>query len=267
MSVSGAAAGTYYDFTVKAISDVAGYNSEPSDAARLYIYGNDYSAILKLYTNVNTTSENTIYMGASNRPNIIPDLDVKSADYDGYDPISGVDKDYNATTGIYTATITFYSGRTTTATAYVKSIDVPSAITFKGELTNNTITAKDIKYSWDAVEVNNATVKYVIGTSEITESSYTKKITEITRGKPFALTVKPRAYGSYGGYTDGSAATSTTVYRANAIEDGTITVGIKGTNSNPEVAQAYVFGETIIWWNYSPATYGGNLTSISYSRI
>lgn len=267
MSISGAAAGTYYDFTVKAISNVSGYDSEPSSAARLYIYGNNYSATLKLYTNVNTTSANTIYMGASGRPNIIPDLDVKSADYDDYNPTSGVIKNYNATTGIYTATITFYSGRTTTATAYVKSIDAPSAITFKGELTNNTITAKDIKYSWDAVEVNNAMVKYVIGTSEITESSYTKKIIEITRGQSFALTVKPRAYGSYGGYTDGSAATSTTVYRANAIEDGTITVGIKGTNSNPEVAQAYVFGETIIWWNYSPATYGGNLTSISYSRI
>lgn len=267
MSVSGAAAGAYYDFTVKAISNVSGYNSEPSSAARLYIYGNNYSATLKLYTNVNKTSANTIYMGASGRPDIIPDLDVESADYDGYNPTSDVTKNYNATTGIYTATITFYSGRTTTATAYVKSIDAPSAITFKGELTNNTITAKDIKYSWDAVEVNNATVKYVIGTSEITEPSYTKKITEITRGESFTLAVKPRAYGSYGGYTDGSAATSTTVYRANAIEDGTITVGIKGTNSNPEVAQAYVFGETIIWWNYSPATYGGNLTSISYSRI
>lgn len=267
MSVSGTSAGTYYDFTVKAISNVSGYDSEPSSAARLYIYGNNYSATLKLYTNVNKTSANTIYMGASNRPDVIPDLDVKSADYDGYNPTSGVDKDYDVTTGIYTATITFYSGRTTTATAYVKSIDAPSAITFKGELTNNTITAQDIKYSWNPVEVNNATIKYVIGTSEITEPTYTKKITEITRGKPFALTVKPRAYGSYGGYTDGSAATSTTVYRANAIEDGTITVGIKGTNSNPEVAQAYVFGETIIWWNYSPATYGGNLTSISYSRI
>lgn len=267
MSVSGTSAGTYYDFTVKAISNVSGYDSEPSSAARLYIYGNNYSATLKLYTNVNKTSANTIYMGASNRPDVIPDLDVKSADYDGYNPTSGVDKDYDATTGIYTATITFYSGRTTTATAYVKSIDAPSAITFKGELTNNTITAQDIKYSWNPVEVNNATIKYVIGTSEITEPTYTKKITEITRGKPFALTVKPRAYGSYGGYADGSAATSTTVYRANAIEDGTITVGIKGTNSNPEVAQAYVFGETIIWWNYSPATYGGNLTSISYSRI
>lgn len=267
MSVSGAAAGAYYDFTVKAISNVSGYNSEPSSAARLYIYGNNYSATLKLYTNVNKTSANTIYMGASGRPDIIPDLDVKSADYDDYNPTSGVDKDYDATTGIYTATITFYSGRTTTATAYVKSIDAPSAITFKGELTNNTITAKDIKYSWDAVEVNNATVKYVIGTSETTEPSYTKKIIEITRGESFALTVKPRAYGSYGGYTDGSTTTSTTVYRANAIEDGIITIGIKGTNSNPEVAQAYVFGETIIWWNYSPATYGGNLTSISYSRI
>ena len=267
MSVSGAAAGTYYDFTIKAISNVSGYDSEPSSAARLYIYGNNYSATLKLYTNVNKTSANTIYMGASGRPDIIPDLDVESADYDGYNPTSDVTKNYNATTGIYTATITFYSGRTTTATAYVKSIDAPSAITFKGELTNNTITAKDIKYSWDAVEVNNATVKYVIGTSETTEPSYTKKITEITRGESFALTVKPRAYGSYGGYTDGSTTTSTTVYRANAIEDGTITVGIKGTNSNPEVAQAYVFGETIIWWNYSPATYGGNLTSISYSRI
>lgn len=267
MSVSGTSAGTYYDFTVKAISNVSGYDSEPSSAARLYIYGNNYSATLKLYTNVNKTSANTIYMGASNRPDVIPDLDVKSADYDGYNPTSGVDKDYDATTGIYTATITFYSGRTTTATAYVKSIDAPSAITFKGELTNNTITAQDIKYSWNPVEVNNATIKYVIGTSEITEPTYTKKITEITRGEPFALTAKPRAYGSYGGYTDGSAATSTTVYRANAIEDGTITVGIKGTNSNPEVAQAYVFGETIIWWNYSPATYGGNLTSISYSRI
>ena len=267
MSVSGAAAGAYYDFTVKAISNVSGYNSEPSSAARLYIYGNNYSATLKLYTNVNKTSANTIYMGASGRPDIIPDLDVESADYDGYNPTSDVTKNYNATTGIYTATITFYSGRTTTATAYVKSIDAPSAITFKGELTNNTITAKDIKYSWDAVEVNNATVKYVIGTSETTEPSYTKKITEITRGESFALTVKPRAYGSYGGYTDGSTTTSTTVYRANAIEDGTITVGIKGTNSNPEVANAYVFGETIIWWNYSPATYGGNLTSISYSRI
>lgn len=267
MSVSGAAAGTYYDFTIKAISNVSGYDSEPSSAARLYIYGNNYSATLKLYTNVNKTSANTIYMGASGRPDIIPDLDVESADYDGYNPTSDVTKNYNATTGIYTATITFYSGRTTTATAYVKSIDAPSAITFKGELTNNTITAKDIKYSWDAVEVNNATVKYVIGTSETTEPSYTKKITEITRGESFALTVKPRAYGSYGGYTDGSTTTSTTVYRANAIEDGTITVGIKGTNSNPEVANAYVFGETIIWWNYSPATYGGNLTSISYSRI
>lgn len=267
MSVSGAAAGAYYDFTVKAISNVSGYNSEPSSAARLYIYGNNYSATLKLYTNVNKTSANTIYMGASGRPDIIPDLDVESADYDGYNPTSDVTKNYNATTGIYTATITFYSGRTTTATAYVKSIDAPSAITFKGELTNNTITAKDIKYSWDAVEVNNATVKYVIGTSETTEPSYTKKITEITRGESFALTVKPRAYGSYGGYTDGSTTASTTVYRANAIEDGTITVGIKGTNSNPEVANAYVFGETIIWWNYSPATYGGNLTSISYSRI
>lgn len=267
MSVSGAAAGTYYDFTIKAISNVSGYDSEPSSAARLYIYGNNYSATLKLYTNVNKTSANTIYMGASGRPDIIPDLDVESADYDGYNPTSDVTKNYNATTGIYTATITFYSGRTTTATAYVKSIDAPSAITFKGELTNNTITAKDIKYSWDAVEVNNATVKYVIGTSETTEPSYTKKITEITRGESFALTVKPRAYGSYGGYTDGSTTTSTTVYRANAIEDGTITVGIKGTNSNPEIANAYVFGETIIWWNYSPATYGGNLTSISYSRI
>lgn len=266
ISVSGIA-GKTHTFTVEAISNVSNYNSDKSSGATLYVYGNNYSATLNLYTSINRTSANTIYLGASGRPDIIPDLDVKSADNDGYSTTSGVVMNYDSDTGIYTATITFYSGNKTTATAYVKSIDAPSKITFKGELTNNSITAKDIKYSWDAIEVNNANVKYVIGSDETTDTSYTKKISDITRGDSFSLTVTPRAYASYGGYTDGASTTSTTVYRANAISDGTITVGIKGTNDDPEVAKAYVFGETIIWWNYSPAAYGGNLDSISYSRI
>lgn len=270
MSVSGAAAGTYYDFTVKAISNVSGYDSEPSSAARLYIYGNNYSATLKLYTNVNKTSANTIYMGASNRPDIIPDLDVKSADYDGYNPTSGVDKDYDATTGIYTATITFYSGRTTTATAYVKSIEAPSPITFKGNLDEGTITAQDITYSWDAIEVENATVKYVISDSASpqTGTSYTKTITDITRGTPFALSVKARAYGSYGGYTDSEERASTSVYRAQNLFDGTWTPPkLKGVGiDNAETAATYTFGEVEIYWAYTPATYGGALSSISYNR-
>nr|DAN04852.1 MAG TPA: chitin biosynthesis protein [Caudoviricetes sp.] len=63
MSVSGATAGTYYDFTVKAISDISGYDSESSSSARLYIYGNDYSADLTLYTDKNSTPAKTIYIG------------------------------------------------------------------------------------------------------------------------------------------------------------------------------------------------------------
>mgnify|MGYP006976106611 FL=1 len=63
MSVSGATAGTYYDFTVKAISDISGYDSESSSSARLYIYGNNYSADLTLYTDKNSTPAKTIYIG------------------------------------------------------------------------------------------------------------------------------------------------------------------------------------------------------------
>ena len=274
MSVSGAAAGTYYDFTVKAISDISGYDSEESNAARLYIYGNDYSADLTLYTDKNSTSAKTIYIGDTGQPTILPRISCEIALYDSYSSES-----FTQTTttsgkaGTYTLTVYFSSGRSATSTAEVKFIGTPTDISFTTQPAADSVYGSNPGYKWSETTAENTSsvgywVTSKVGTWAQEGISYTQNILEYANNEAFTISVQPYANGPYGGYTNGTKITSNRVYRANTIEAGTITTGIKGANiDDEEVANTYVFSETILWWNYTPAEHGGNLASISYSRI
>lgn len=274
MSISGAAAGTYYDFTVKAISDISGYDSEESNAARLYIYGNDYSADLTLYTDKNSTSAKTIYIGDTGQPTILPRVSYETALYDSYSSES-----FTQTTttsgkaGTYTLTVYFSSGRSATSTAEVKFIGTPTDISFTTQPAADSVYGSNPGYKWSETTAENASsVGYWVtnktGTQAQEGVSYTQNILEYANNEAFTISVQPYANGPYGGYTNGTKITSNRVYRANTIEAGTITTGIKGANiDDEEVAKTYVFGKTTLWWNYTPAEHGGNLASISYSRI
>ena len=274
MSVSGATAGTYYDFTVKAISDISGYDSESSSSARLYIYGNDYSADLTLYTDKNSTPAKTIYIGDTGQPIILPRVSYETALYDSYSSES-----FTQTTatsgkaGIYTLTVYFSSGRSTTSTAEVKLIGAPTDISFTTQPAADSVYGNNPGYKWsETTAENTSSVGYWVtnkaGTQAQEGISYTQNILEYANNEAFTISVQPYANGPYGGYTNGTKITSNQVYRANTIEAGTITIGIKGANiDDEEVANTYVFSETILWWNYTPAEHGGNLASISYSRI
>lgn len=274
MSVSGAAAGTYYDFTVKAISDVAGYDSESSSSARLYVYGNDYSADLTLYTEKNSTPAKTIYIGDTGQSAILPRVNYETATYDSY---SSYNFTQTTTTsgkaGTYTLTVYFSSGRSATSTAEVKLIGTPTNISFTTQPAADSVYGSNPGYKWSETTAENASsVGYWItnkaGTQAQEGVSYTQNILEYSNNEAFTISVQPYANGPYGGYTNGTKITSNRVYRANTIEAGTITTGIKGANiDDEEVANAYVFSETTLWWNYTPAEHGGNLASISYSRI
>lgn len=274
MSVSGAAAGTYYDFTVKAISDVAGYDSESSSSARLYIYGNDYSAELTLYTEKNSTPAKTIYIGDTGQSAILPRVNYETATYDSY---SSYNFTQTTTTsgkaGTYTLTVYFSSGRSATSTAEVKLIGTPTNISFTTQPAADSVYGSNPGYKWSETTAENASsVGYWVtnktGTQAQEGVSYTQNILEYANNEAFTISVQPYANGPYGGYTNGTKITSNRVYRANTIEAGTITTGIKGANiDDEEVANTYVFNETTLWWNYTPAEHGGNLASISYSRI
>lgn len=273
MSVSGAA-GDYYNFTVKAISNVSGYDSEKSSTATLYIYGNDYSADLMIYTDKNTTAAKTIYIGNTGQPTILPKVSYKTADYDSYSDYS-----FTQTTttsgkaGTYTLTVYFSSGRSATSTAEVKFIGVPTDISFTDQPTADSVYGSNPGYKWTETTSENASsVGYWVtnktGTRAQEGVTHVQNILEYSNNEAFTISVQPHAYGPYGGYTDGTKITSNQVYRANTIEAGTISVGIKGANiEDEEIAKTYVFGETTIWWNYTPAEHGGDLASISYSRI
>ena len=157
MSVSGAAAGTYYDFTVKAISDISGYDSEESNAARLYIYGNDYSADLTLYTDKNSTSAKTIYIGDTGQPTILPRVSYETALYDSYSSES-----FTQTTttsgkaGTYTLTVYFSSGRSATSTAEVKFIGAPTDVSFTTQPAADSVYGSNPGYKWSETTAENA---------------------------------------------------------------------------------------------------------------
>lgn len=273
-SVSGAAAGTYYDFTVKAISNVSGYDSEPSSAARMYIYGNDYSADLTLYTDKNTTPTKTIYIGETGQPTILPRVNYETATYDSY---SSYNFTQTTTTsgkaGTYTLTVYFSSGRSATSTAEVKFIGTPMNISFTTQPAANSVYGSNPGYKWsETTAVNASSVGYWVtnktGTRAQEGITHNQNILEYSNNEAFTISVQPYANGPYGGYTNGTKITSNQVYRANTIEAGTITIGIKGANiDDEEVAKTYVFSETTLWWNYTPAEHGGDLASISYSRV
>lgn len=274
MSVSGTTAGTYYDFTVKAISDISGYDSESSSSARLYIYGNNYSADLTLYTDKNSTPAKTIYIGDTSQPTILPRVSYETALYDSYSSES-----FTQTTttsgkaGTYTLTVYFSSGRSATSTAEVKLIGAPTDISFTTQPAADSVYGSNPGYKWSETAAENTSsvgywVTNKVGTQAQEGISYTQNILEYANNEAFTISVQPYANSPYGGYTNGTKITSNRIYRANTIEAGTITTGIKGANiDDEEVANAYVFSETILWWNYTPAEHGGNLVSISYSRI
>lgn len=272
-SVSGAA-GDYYNFTVKAISDVSGYDSDKSDEARLYVYGNDYSADLTLYTDKNTTPAKTIYIGNTGQPTILPTIGYKTADYDSY---SSYRFTQTTTTsgkaGTYTLTVYFSSGRSATSTAEVKFIGTPTDISFTTQPPTDSVYGSNPGYRWTETTAENASsVGYWVtnktGTWAQEGVTHVQNILEYANNEAFTISVQPHAYGPYGGYTDGTKITSRQAYRANTISAGTITTGIKGANiDDEEIAKTYVFGETTLWWNYTPAEHGGDLASVSYSRI
>lgn len=272
--VSGAAAGTYYDFTVKAISNVSGYDSEPSSAARLYIYGNDYSADLTLYTEKNSTPAKTIYIGDTGQSTILPRVNYETATYDSY---SSYNFTQTTTTsgkaGTYTLTVYFSSGRSATSTAEVKLIGTPTNISFTTQPAADSVYGSNPGYKWSETTAANASsVGYWVtnktGTWAQVGITHNQNILEYSNNEAFTVSVQPYANGPYGGYTNGTKIISNQVYRANTIEAGTITTGIKGANiDDEEVAKTYVFSETTLWWNYTPAEHGGDLASISYSRI
>lgn len=274
MPVSGAAAGTYYDFTVKAISNVSGYDSEPSSAARLYIYGNDYSADLTLYTEKNSTPAKTIYIGDTGQPTILPGVNYETATYDSYSSYSFTQTTITSgKAGTYTLTVYFSSGRSATSTADVKLIGTPTNISFTTQPAADSVYGSNPGYKWSETTAANASsVGYWVtnktGTWTQVGITHNQNILEYSNNEAFTISVQPYGNAPYGGYTNGIKITSNQIYRANTIEAGTITTGIKGANiDDEEVAKIYVFSETTLWWNYTPAEHGGDLASISYSRV
>lgn len=262
-TLSSLAAGVENTYYVQAISSASGYDSDLSSGLTLQVYGNEYSAKLQLYTADNTTPASTIVIGAQAAPEITTVTSWMPATYD-----SVSSSNIEQTNNVYTLTVNFESGRSTTATATVTTLGVPSNITFSNQPAANSIYGSDITYKWNAVTSSEAaSIKYVISNIEQESTSYTQSINALTRNTAFSLKVTTRAYAPYGGYTDSSVTSANTVYRANSIEAGTVNITVTGEGVSGSGAAAYVSGNATISWSYTPATRGGNIQSISYNRV
>lgn len=262
-TLSSLAAGTANTYYVQAISSASGYDSDLSSGLTLQVYGDEYSAAIKLYTADNTTPATTITVGAQSVPQVTTVESWTPATYD-----SVLTSKVEQTDNVYTLTVNFESGRSTTATATVATLGAPLNITFSSQPAANSIYGSNITYKWNAVTSQEAaSIKYVINNVEQDSTSYTQDISTLARNTAFTLQVTTRAYAPYGGYTDSSSAAANTVYRANSIEAGTVNVTVTGEGVSGSGATAYVAGNATISWSYTPATRGGDLKSISYNRI
>lgn len=281
------------------------YDSDMSTSITLKRYGairSDYLSI-NFHSNSNSTNANPIYVGAKGQSGItitiVPHYDTPM--YDSItsrtltwkadessttsSEISGPNNDGNWTknkenlVGIYTLTVGYASGRSQSVSGEVKQLGVPANTSFTSQPSSGGgITASSFTYRWSQVSTANGIINYLYtfhnkkgekddtSSAVIGKNEYTVSISDIDYGNEFWLSVRVRAYASYGGYTDNTdSKVSNHAFRVVPI--GNIEVDLKGivseeTSSVPN--PTYTYNKTQISWKYTPSTGQGALKTLKY---
>lgn len=281
------------------------YDSDMSTSITLKRYGatrNDYLSI-NFHSNNNSTNANPIYVGAEGQSGItitiVPHYDTPAYDSitsrtlkwkanesdDTPSTIDGPNADGNWTkaaknlVGIYTLIIGYASGRSQSVSGEVKQLGVPANTSFTSQPSSGGgITASSFTYRWSQVSTTNGIINYLYtfhnkkgekddtSSAVINKNEYTVSISDIDYGNEFWLSVRVRAYASYGGYTDNTdIKVSNHAFRVVPI--GNIEVYLKGivseeTSSEPN--PTYTYNKTQISWKYTPSTWQGALKTLKY---
>lgn len=281
------------------------YDSDMSTSITLKRYGatrTDYLSI-NFHSNSNSTNASPIYVGANGLSGvtitIVPHYDTPV--YDSItsrtltwkastssttpETITGPDangnwtKTGNGIVGIYTLTVGYASGRSQSVSGEVKQLGAPANTSFTNQPSSGSgITASSFTYRWSQVSIANCVINYLYtfhnkkGTEDQTSSAvigkneYTVSISNIDYGNEFWLSVRVRAYASYGGYTDNTdSRVSNHAFRVAPI--GNIEIGLGGivseeTSSVPN--PTYTYNKTQISWKYTPGTGQGALKTLKY---
>lgn len=281
------------------------YDSDMSTSITLKRYGairSDYLSI-NFHSNSNSTNANPIYIGAEGQSGItitiVPHYDTPAYDsitsrtltwkanassptpstISGPDSSGNWTKTTNNLVGIYTLTVGYASGRSQSVSGEVKQLGVPANTSFTSQPSSGGgITASSFTYRWSQVSTANGIINYLYtfhnkkgekddtSSAVIGKNEYTVSISDIDYGNEFWLSVRVRAYASYGGYTDNTdSKVSNHAFRVVPI--GNIEVDLKGivSEETPSVPNpTYTYNKTQISWKYTPSTGQGALKTLKY---
>ena len=212
-------------FTVQAISDVTGYNSNQSSSVVVKCYKNIEASNLELnvYTSQNSILGTNIYVGKESQPNVTFSWGSLSGFGGKYDSISSISltncnniltKDDSFTslssissTTTYQLVVNMASGqmrKSNEVTVNIASID-GNNVKFVSHQ-SGAITGPEINFKWTAAMSGNGEIKYELKIKEILQevstTSTTFNIKDIINNKEsYTCTLTPKVYPEYGGYT------------------------------------------------------------------
>lgn len=275
------------NFSVKAISDNGGaaYNSDFSSNITLKCYGTINAGSLGFYTNKNSTKTNKIYLGSSDTTTQITLTCSATYAVPTYDSLSAITYKYGDTVlqegtkkaaipnllGAYSVIIAYSSGRSQTFTNTVYSLDAPAKVSFTSQPAEGSGKISDVQYTWSTVTGASSYVYTTHGLTAdtsgvISTNTYTLPIASVPLGGNFYISVRSRAYSSYGGYAEQAGQTSTTAKRIAPIGTIDVTIaGITGRTEAPITNDSYTYNKTRINWSYKVPTGGGKLQTINYN--
>lgn len=272
-SIALADSGVSTRFQVKAISDVAGFDSSLSNAVYLYTYGEvPESVAATLYTEANTKAAATITVGANyDGRKIAFGLNATEPTYNSVAEVGvykkGAETPIQTYTqnliacyplsesfevGTYTLRVKYDSGDIVASNEVeIKKLAAPAAIAFISQPAAKSVTASNAGYTWS--KVSGATSYRIYdGITQIatTITSYTHTITDTALASPFYVEVFAVASAPYGGESISTRTKSNTAYRADSIKNLTAT-------QTPEKVVGEVpsvFNKATFSWTYTPST-------------
>lgn len=272
-SVSLTNAGVSARFQVKAISDVAGFDSSLSNSVYLYSYGEAPTSVAAtLYTEANTKAATTITVGANyDGTKIAFGLNATEPTYNNVAEVGVYKKGATApiqtytlnltacyplsesyTEGIYTLHVKYDSGDVITSNEVeIKKLTAPAAIAFTNQPAAKSVYASNVGYTWDIVSGATSYNIYDGGVvSSAMASSYTHSITNTALASPFYIEVAAVASAPYGGESTSTKTKSNTAYRADSIKN------LAATQTPEKVVGGVpsVFNKATFSWTYTPST-------------
>ena len=241
-------AGKNYAYTVRTISNPAGYDSGDSTQAIIYRYGVPGAPTIIMLNSTATT----LYVGIINKPTV--KLEWQSASAGVYSNIKGYNiykdgvqiGDTIPNTSSYGSTSV---ENTANAVYTVRTVDLSDLVSSDSSEVNLVVVAgqaapnyngaqpsgvsyNPIKFKWDVVNYAHGDVKYIYGyntagndhilSGEHTALEYDFNVTQyIAAGAYYRFAIKTRVYPAGGGYTDGdfsySSASTTDLWRASIV--------------------------------------------------